>query len=418
MTGKVRNMSTYPNGFMGGVAIKGMPVMQGHQGKVFWVGNGDNLLPNERNASDGNKGTELDPFATWDYAVEQCAANRGDLIIIKAGHSESLSSQVVMDVEGVTVIGLGSGDNRPQYTVAVEADGVDVEAENCTIAGLYFPSKSDDLTTAAKIDVDAQYFTAMDCYFDQGENDLLNITLTDEANYATFERCVFESPTDSEGDSAIELEGVIDGLRVIDCEVRGTVALDEAVVVMNAHAATNSVIQVLQADSGLSTIKSGSADVNTLLLEPNRAYTQSYPIEITQSAVELQDESEGEAFVIEGPVEILGVYGTQLVASNEAEDLTLTTESGRVLMANTDLSGQIAVGDQFGVINAGAAGTLAEVGAETPGQLLYNSPVLITGTEDAVDTLSEAGNGTEAGHVAVAMVWRPLTATAEVTNAE
>ena len=423
MTGKVANMSHYPNGFEGGLTVRGAPVALSPQGKVFWVGNGASLMPNEKTASNGNKGSFLQPFADPDYATEQCVANRGDVVFIKAGVSSTLTSAWKADIEGVTYIGLGEGDNAPtfDFSTAVEADCIQVEADNVTIRNIRLPQKTDDLNTAAKIDVDAGYFTGIGLFLAQGENDLLGVTITDEGDYCKLVGCEFNSPSDSEGDSAVEVEGAVDNLSIIECEHTGTVALDEAVVVYNALAATNSVIQVLDRGPG-STIKSGSADVNTIILSPTRDVTQSFPIEITPAAgspVELNTNSEGELWVIEGPVEILGVLGVNTSASNEAEAINLTTEGGQILVGSS-ATGQLSVvddsvGGMFGFSSPGVVLT-SEAGAESPGQYLYNTPIVVQGSEVAVDYLAEDADG--AGAADLVMVWRPLTSAAEVTNAE
>jgi hypothetical protein len=128
-------MSTYNNGFAGGLTVRGMPVTLAHPGKVFFVGNSGVKLPGERNASDSssNKGSILDPFATIDYAVGQCVAGRGDIIFVKPGHVETITAAdaIDIDVNGVAVIGLGVGDAQPRIhhnhadaTVAIDADNV------------------------------------------------------------------------------------------------------------------------------------------------------------------------------------------------------------------------------------------------------------------------------------------------------
>jgi hypothetical protein len=38
--------SNFPNGFLDGVTIRGMPIVQLHPGKVWWVNNSSVLAPN------------------------------------------------------------------------------------------------------------------------------------------------------------------------------------------------------------------------------------------------------------------------------------------------------------------------------------------------------------------------------------
>jgi hypothetical protein len=163
----VAQLSSFPNGFAQGVSIRGVPIVQTHPGRVFWVSNASTLLANQRGGSDGNKGTFNEPFSTLNYAVTQCVANRGDVIICKPGHSESISSATgaVMSIAGVAVVGLGVGSNRPKFTldtantatVAVSADNVSFQ--NCQFFANFLSIAACFTLTTAK------EFTVQNCYF-------------------------------------------------------------------------------------------------------------------------------------------------------------------------------------------------------------------------------------------------------------
>ena len=95
------NLSSYPSGFPGGVAIQGMPVLNTYGGNVYWV--------NSSGGGDGNKGTRQRPFATLDYAIGRCTANNGDVIMVMPNHAETITGAggIALDVAGVTVVGMG-----------------------------------------------------------------------------------------------------------------------------------------------------------------------------------------------------------------------------------------------------------------------------------------------------------------------
>lgn len=107
--------STFPNGFPNGLTIQNVPVVITPGAKVFWV--------DSNSGSNGNKGTFKSPFATVDYAYGRCTASKGDVIIVKAGHAETVASAGAIngDVIGVTVIGLGEGATRPTFTFSATA---------------------------------------------------------------------------------------------------------------------------------------------------------------------------------------------------------------------------------------------------------------------------------------------------------
>lgn len=137
-----QTLSSY-NGFSNGVMIRGVPIVQTHPGRVFWVYNGTVLNgQNHNNGSDGNDGTFRRPYATINYAITQCSGGRGDVIVVKPGHAETLSgaSAIVCNVAGVAIIGLGYGSNRPTLTLStatttITADANDVVWQNFLFIG-------------------------------------------------------------------------------------------------------------------------------------------------------------------------------------------------------------------------------------------------------------------------------------------
>jgi hypothetical protein len=149
-------ISNYPNGFASGVAIRGMPILNSYGGNIYWV---------DSNAgSNSNDGTHNRPFSTLDYAVGRCTANNADIIMVKAGHTETVTAAggLDLDVAGITIVGMGNGSDRPtvNFTTAVGAD-MDVDAANITISNFLFTGGIDALT--GPIDVNAADFSMLDC---------------------------------------------------------------------------------------------------------------------------------------------------------------------------------------------------------------------------------------------------------------
>lgn len=148
--------SNFPGGFADGVTIRGVPLTVSHPGKVFWVHSGT--------GSDGNKGTFDRPFSTIDYAVGRCTADKGDIIMVKPGHTETViaAGGLDLDIAGIAIIGLGNGSLRPtvNFTTAVGAD-CDIDAANITVFNLLFTGGIDALT--GPIDVNSADFTMVNC---------------------------------------------------------------------------------------------------------------------------------------------------------------------------------------------------------------------------------------------------------------
>jgi len=166
--------SNYPNGFSGGVTIRGVPLAMSHPGQVFWVdGSSTTPVVGAVGGQNGGPGTFQRPFATIDYAVGRCTASRGDVIMVKPGHTETViaAAGLALDVAGIAIIGLGSGAMQPKVslTTAATAD-VDVDAADVTIHNINFEAGFADVATA--IDVNGQNCTISNCKFTQSAVDL------------------------------------------------------------------------------------------------------------------------------------------------------------------------------------------------------------------------------------------------------
>lgn len=127
--------SNYPGGFASGITIRNVPLTVTNPGRVFWVYNGSALQSGQRGGSNGNKGTYDSPFASILYATTQCVANRGDIIFVKPGHAETISTAAILtlDIAGVAVIGLGRGSMRPTLTFTAAAANIPVTAANIMV---------------------------------------------------------------------------------------------------------------------------------------------------------------------------------------------------------------------------------------------------------------------------------------------
>lgn len=171
-------LSNYPNGFPTGVTIRNIPILQTATGAVFWVYNGTALQASQVGGSDGNQGTFNKPFATLNYAMTQCVAARGDVIIVKAGHAETISTATAMNwnKSGVTILGMGNPSNRPRFTLdtanttTINVSAAGIAVQNCVFAANF-------LSIAACFTVTASSFAVENCAFSEtsGVLNFLNI---------------------------------------------------------------------------------------------------------------------------------------------------------------------------------------------------------------------------------------------------
>ena len=132
--------SNFPQGFANGITVRGIPLLQAQPGMVFWVGNGPVLNPQQRAGSDSNRGTFLDPFASVKFCLNNaCLPGRGDVVMVDAGHIETISSATVMTLQasGVAIVGTGAGNMRPTFnfttanTANIPVAGANMSIQNC-----------------------------------------------------------------------------------------------------------------------------------------------------------------------------------------------------------------------------------------------------------------------------------------------
>lgn len=103
----------YTNFVGSGVAVNGAPLVPGGGtiplGTNYWY-------VRSVNGSNGNEGTYDSPFATLAFAVSKAAA--GDVIVLEAGHAETVTAAggITINVANISIVGLGNGNGRPTFT--------------------------------------------------------------------------------------------------------------------------------------------------------------------------------------------------------------------------------------------------------------------------------------------------------------
>jgi len=254
--------SNFPGGF-NNVTIRGVPITQSHPGQVYWVSNATPTLPGQIGGSDGNPGTFNAPFSTLEYAISRCTANRGDIIFIKPGHAETISSATALsfDIAGVAIVGLGAGTKRPTFTldtaatttIAVSADNVSIS--NCRFIG-NFLSITSCFTVAA-----AAYFTIDNCSFTDtsailGFLSAVKTTVSTNSDFLQVSNCFIKSDATTKAVAPIVVLNTMTGLTLTDNVVIQTVAqnnvsqfLSHAALVMTAALITDNKIYSVNTDS-------------------------------------------------------------------------------------------------------------------------------------------------------------------------
>ena len=208
-----------------GLSSRGMPVIGGGgretTGSVFFVsstadGRADDVT------SHGMSPTL--PFATLDYAIGACTASKGDLIYIMPGHTETITTAggIDLDVQGISVIGLGVGSKRPTFTFSTSTSAsVTVDAASIYIENILFDGTGINGITQL-IDVNSSDFHMRGCELivaASGGNRVATVVKTDQnADRMIIEDCIFRgADVGSSGGTMIEVytsSGSIDNVQI------------------------------------------------------------------------------------------------------------------------------------------------------------------------------------------------------------
>jgi hypothetical protein len=167
-------------------------------GSYFWVDSGPG-----RNG----QGTFEDPFSTIENAYSACTASAGDVIVVKEGHTQTISSAtgVVLNKIGVSIVGLGSGSLRPTFTLSGTAATCTftVSAASQTIKNIIVTSGVVELVSAFTVSAAGCSLIGIDYRETATANTVLAaVTGTAGADYLTIKNCMFKSTTTAAGNAS------------------------------------------------------------------------------------------------------------------------------------------------------------------------------------------------------------------------
>ncbi len=213
--------SNYPNGFASGVTIRGIPLQQMHPGEVFHVNNSGVDSKGAISDSNGNDGSFLAPFSTVVYALTQCTANRGDIIVLGAGHSEDSAEAagIAFNVAGTAIVGLGAGSMRPKLTFSETDSTITITAANMSFSNIQFEAAKAEVVTGVDVaDIDGLSFD--NCYWTEGAAagtynfvDMMELA-TGAANFSMSKCRMFGADANN---NACILGGIHDRFYLDDC---------------------------------------------------------------------------------------------------------------------------------------------------------------------------------------------------------
>jgi hypothetical protein len=188
----------------------------GTTGTIFYV---DSSTGVDGTGSGRNEDT---PFATLDFAIGECTASKGDVILLMPGHAETIiaDSGVDIDVAGITIIGLGRGADRATFTftTAVTAD-FKLAAASTSVRNVLFLGGLD--ATTGVIEVTAADCELIDCEYRDVTGQATDVIITSvAADRLLIDGLRFIGAAGDGGDTAIALVGC-DDVTIRNCEFYG-----------------------------------------------------------------------------------------------------------------------------------------------------------------------------------------------------
>ncbi len=142
---------------------------------------------NSVTGSDNNAGTDpAAPKATLQAAIDLCTANKGDKIIVMAGHAETVTSTSInLSKAGVSIICLGNGLERPTFTYGAAAATITVSAANCAFIGGHHIANFADVAAAFTVGAAKDFQLIRNSFVDAASNlNYLSIVVTGSTNNA------------------------------------------------------------------------------------------------------------------------------------------------------------------------------------------------------------------------------------------
>lgn len=188
------------------------------------------------------------PFATLDYAIGKCTASAFDTIFLLPGHAENIASATgaVMDIAGVSVVGLGRGSLMPKLSLITAAGAtLSITAANCAVRNVHIYSNFTTGVTGG-------------------------ITLGASANGAILDSLVFtEAANTKEFLIGIKIAANCDDLIIENCRHNGTAGGTTSSVIAAAGGTDRTIIRdnYIHVDASAAAVKldgAASSDLQIL----------------------------------------------------------------------------------------------------------------------------------------------------------
>ena len=235
------------------------------------IGLGKTFYVDSNHGDDGRSGRSPETcLATLDAAIGKCTADHGDVVYLLPGHAESeavaATSIATMDIAGVTVIGLGDGDQMPTFSLGVADATFTISAPDCLLRGVRIKSTVADVAVGITMSALSDNTIIDGCVFrdDGAAKELLAaISITAAANGITIKNCDFRT-TAAAGSANAILSAAVTDLNLIKNTIYGKYS---AGGILTSGVITRSVITdnvVVNAEAAIAIALNGTTSTGIL----------------------------------------------------------------------------------------------------------------------------------------------------------
>lgn len=204
--------TVHASGFLSDLSVRNIPLVSMYPGKIFWV---------DSNGPAGY-GTYKQPLASIASALTKCKASRGDVIICKPGHVETVAAAVALSVIGVAIVFLGQGSNKAYINLTATGSYLNVTAASVSLINPTFKTAID--AVAKGVLVAAADFTMKDVeYYDAAAkaSTIQVLTTSAAARFHIDGYKYFPSTTGTQKTDGIKTVGALDGITLKNIDIRG-----------------------------------------------------------------------------------------------------------------------------------------------------------------------------------------------------
>lgn len=210
-------------------------------GQVFYLDSGG--------VRDGySDGISTNLFFTLASALAACRANRGDVIVAMPQHSESVTATSPTFVAGVTLLGMGNGDERPTFNWTLTGSQWSIAVANFAVANCILNFAATAATTVTKaITIAGAKSAIRECAINMGTSSTQLVTTgieyTTGADRGVIDGCDILSAATAANVACIKLTNAVDQMRITNNVINVGMSATTAGVVTMTVAPTNLLIK-------------------------------------------------------------------------------------------------------------------------------------------------------------------------------